>query len=267
MRARVAEREQRLRLFNRALSHELRNQISAALGAGELLLDDVPDAKRKQLADIVVRNLGSVGGVLDNLLELTRVGETDARQHRHVRLSGATTETVRALRDAAKAAAVEIRVAPDLPDVEVNAAGVELSLTNLISNAIKYCDPAKPTRWVEVSGRLVARGDPVAGSVTVEVRDNGLGVSATDRPRLFQRLFRARAQESPRIRGTGLGLSIVRETIESLGGRVWAEFPEGGSVFAFSLPCRRESDAVPVARQDEPDRRRERRHPEDQASA
>ena len=45
--------------------------------------------------------------------------------------------------------------------------------------------------------------------------------------------------------GAGLGLSIVRETVESLGGRAWAEFPEkGGTVFAFSLPSRREEDAA-----------------------
>jgi signal transduction histidine kinase len=44
------------------------------------------------------------------------------------------------------------------------------------------------------------------------------------------------------VDGTGLGLSIVRETVEALGGRVWAEFPAEGSVFAFAVPCRRTSD-------------------------
>ncbi|MEA2761039.1 MAG: hypothetical protein QOD47_323, partial [Gemmatimonadaceae bacterium] len=47
--------------------------------------------------------------------------------------------------------------------------------------------------------------------------------------------------------GSGLGLSIVRETVESIGGRAWAEFPEGaGSVFAFSLPSRRQNDIEPT---------------------
>lgn|GEM_PF-6365546 len=47
------------------------------------------------------------------------------------------------------------------------------------------------------------------------------------------------------VEGTGLGLSIIRETIESLGGRVWTEFPdEGGSIFGFSLPSRRDEDSV-----------------------
>lgn len=243
MRARVSEREQRLRLFNRALSHELRNQISAALGAGELLsAADVTPDKRSQLADIVVRNLSSMRTTLDNLLELTRVGETESRQQRHVRLPEAAAEAARSLREAAQAGGVELRIS-DLPDVEVSAAAVELCLTNLISNAIKYADGEKSPRWVEVTGHLVLDG-PEGGKVVVRVRDNGLGVVPADRPHLFERLFRAKSEQSERIRGTGMGLSIVRETVESLGGRIWAEFPTEGSVFAFTLPSRRAVDVV-----------------------
>ncbi len=243
MRARVAEREQRLRLFNRALSHELRNQIGAALGAGEILaVTEVTAEKRQQLADIVVRNLSTMRMTLDNLLELTRVGESDARQQRHVRLPEAATEAARALRESAHAAGVALHVAGALPDVEVSAAAVELCLTNLLSNAIKYADPEKPDRWVEVSGQLQLRAGSDSSQAVVTVRDNGLGVAAADRAHLFERLFRARSEQSARIRGTGMGLSIVRETVEALGGRVWAEFPPEGSVFAFTLPSRRAMD-------------------------
>lgn len=243
MRARVAEREQRLRLFNRALSHELRNQIGAALGAGEILaVTEVTAEKRQQLADIVVRNLSTMRMTLDNLLELTRVGESDARQQRHVRLPEAATEAARALRESAHAAGVALHVAGALPDVEVSAAAVELCLTNLLSNAIKYADPEKPDRWVEVSGQLQLRAGSDSSQAVVTVRDNGLGVAAADRVHLFERLFRARSEQSARIRGTGMGLSIVRETVEALGGRVWAEFPPEGSVFAFTLPSRRAMD-------------------------
>jgi signal transduction histidine kinase len=58
------------------------------------------------------------------------------------------------------------------------------------------------------------------------------------RDRLFQRFFRAHNVTAD-IEGTGLGLSIVADTVESLGGRAWAEFPGDESVFAFSLPFRR----------------------------
>jgi signal transduction histidine kinase len=118
-------------------------------------------------------------------------------------------------------------------------------VTNLVSNAVKYADPAKHERWVEVDGLLVAdeRGGP--REVVVRVRDNGLGVPPDKRRRLFERFFRAHDGTGADVEGTGLGLSIVRETIESLGGRAWAEFPGDGSVFAFAAPCRRVADAAP----------------------
>jgi len=158
----------------------------------------------------------------------------------------AAAEAVRQLRQLARAREVAVRLSPDLPAVEVNAAAVELCLTNYISNAIKYSDPAKAERWVEIRSRLEQRrDDDGAAELIVEVSDNGLGVPDEARRKLFDRFFRAHA-EGPvsGVEGTGLGLSIVRETVAMLGGRAWAEpGTSGGSVFAFSLPCRRGSDS------------------------
>jgi signal transduction histidine kinase len=125
--------------------------------------------------------------------------------------------------------------------VDVNAAAVELCLTNLVANAIKYADPAKDERWVEVAAHV----DGASGSneVIVRVRDNGIGVPENQRDELFTRFFRAHEHSARHVEGTGLGLSIVRETVRALGGRVWAEFPpEGGASFAFALPSRRSGD-------------------------
>jgi signal transduction histidine kinase len=156
-------------------------------------------------------------------------------------LPQAAGEAVRQLREAAAARQVTVTLAPNLPPVEVHAAAVELCLTNLISNAIKYHDPAKATRWVVVSGRISEH--PGAGcDVVVEVRDNGLGVPPDAREALFDRFTRAHEGTVVGVEGTGLGLSIVRDTVEAIGGRVWAEFPGEGSVFAVALPCRRRDD-------------------------
>jgi signal transduction histidine kinase len=247
MKARIHEREDRLRGFNRALTHELKNRIGAAVGAAGLLneLTDLDLAQRQQLTGVVLRNVGSMRGVLDNLLELSRLGVMDARHQRHVTLPQAVAEAARQLRDAAHDQGVEIRVS-DLPAIEVNAAALELSLSNLLSNAIKYADREKSDRWVAVDAEVA---EDVRGvyRLTVRVRDNGIGVPAGERRHLYERFFRAHTATKPDIEGTGLGLSLVRETIEALGGEAWAEFaPEGGSVFAFSLPCRREEDEKAV---------------------
>jgi signal transduction histidine kinase len=144
---------------------------------------------------------------------------------------------------------VSVRTDASLPAVEVNAAAVELCLMNFVSNALKYADESKPERFVEIVGRVDAgTEDGSPPTVVVEVRDNGLGVPEGQRDRLFERFFRADVESASGVEGTGLGLSIVRETVESLGGRAWAEFPEGLSVFAFALPVRRSSDPAPTER-------------------
>jgi signal transduction histidine kinase len=96
--------------------------------------------------------------------------------------------------------------------------------------------------------RNAARGGPDGRPVvTVEVRDNGIGVPEAARERLFERYFRAHESLLPAVEGTGLGLSLVRETAEAFGGRVWAEHPGEGTVFAFTLPCRRSSDVAALS--------------------
>lgn len=241
--AEIREREERLRVFQRALTHEMRNRIGAILGAGQLLeLPDIPRAEREELAGVVVRNAEGMRLTLDNLVEMAQP-RVAPRQQRHIRLAAAAAEAARQLRDAAERAGVAVRIAADLPDVEVNAAAVELSLVNYISNAIKYADRGKPTRRVEVRGRMARDAHGLPTAVVVEVADNGIGVPEEARAQLFTRFFRAHEDAEPTIQGTGLGLSIVREVVETLSGRAWAEFRDGESVFAFALPCRRNADA------------------------
>jgi signal transduction histidine kinase len=236
---RLNEREQRLRGFNRALSHELKNMMAAVGGAAEVLeLDDLPREKQQEMTSVIRRNTVEMKAMLDNLVELSRL-EQDSRRARHVALPEAAAEVARQLREAARARGVEIRLSPDLPKVEVSAAAVELCLSNLVSNAIKYAHPERERRWVEVSGYQVRADDGQAAETVVTVRDNGLGVPEEKRARLFERFFRAHEDGKTSIEGTGLGLSIVRDTAASLGGRAWAEFTEDASIFAFSMPARR----------------------------
>jgi signal transduction histidine kinase len=243
---RVREREERLRRFNRMVSHELKNRVGAIRGAAGLLGETwLGNDERDRFIRMVKENAAGLQQVLENLEQLSRL-DVDARQQRNVLLPQAVAEVVRQTRDAAQSRDVQVRVAPDLPAVEVNAAAVELCLTNYLTNAIKYSDGSRDKRWVSITGELVAPGvSAVGGELIVRVRDNGIGVPTASRARLFQQFYRAHGETVTGVEGTGLGLSIVRETVESLGGRAWAEFPEdGGTLFAFALPSRREEDAA-----------------------
>jgi signal transduction histidine kinase len=241
--AQINERENRLRKFNRTVAHELKNNVNAIASASEILAEAwANEAQRKEFEVIITKNAEGLKRVLSNLESLART-QADSRHCRNVLLQEVATEAVQELREAAKARDVDVRIADDLPSIEVDAATVELCLMNYVSNAIKYSDSSKGERWVAVEAVFEGPDTERGREVVIRVSDNGIGVPADKREQLFQEFYRAHGDTVTCAEGSGLGLTIVRETVASIGGRAWAEFPEGvGSVFAFSLPSRRRDD-------------------------
>src|SRR6185312_2511403 len=177
-------------------------------------MKDLDAAQRENLTNVIVRNSDSMRLVLENLLELTRLG-VDSRQQRHVPLPSAVFEAVRQLRDLAASEKVRVEIEGDMPEVEVNAAAVELCVANFVSNSIKYSNPAESDRWVRIAATLSKDGPTDQPEVTITVADNGLGIPPHVMPHLFERFFRGHADTGRHIEGTGLGLSLVRETAEA----------------------------------------------------
>jgi signal transduction histidine kinase len=109
-------------------------------------------------------------------------------------------------------------------------------LLNLVSNAIKYSDPAKADRFVEV----VSDGAADTEHVLI-VRDNGLGIPEPAQDAVFQRFHRAHADRDAElgVDGLGMGLTIVQECVREIGGRVRLEsLPGRGSTFYVTIPVR-----------------------------
>jgi signal transduction histidine kinase len=233
---RVAEREERLRRFNRMITHELKNRVGATLGAGQLLQEQwLGTAERTRFAGMVADNTRAIQKVIENLTALSRVDEK--RRQRTIALGEVVDGVISQLRGLARARGVELRVVGEMPEIEVYAAAVELALSNYLSNAIRYSDPAARPSWAQVSAAVEELPDGAGEQLVVQVRDNGLGVPEELRDQLFERFFRAHTDVSS-AEGTGLGLNIVKETMVSLGGHAWAEFDDPpGALFAFSLPC------------------------------
>jgi signal transduction histidine kinase len=240
--AQINERENRLRKFNRTVAHELKNKIDAINNASTILAESwTEQSQRAEFEGIIAKNANGLKHVLSNLESLSRT-QADARHCRNILLPEAANEAVRELQEAAKAKGVEVRVA-HLPGIEVDAATVELCLMNYVSNGIKYSDSTKGERWVEIEATVEGPDNEHDREVVIRVFDNGIGVPADRREQLFQEFYRAHGDTVTGADGSGLGLSIVRETVESIGGRAWAEFPDdAGSVFAFALPARRKDD-------------------------
>ena len=101
-------------------------------------------------------------------------------------------------------------------------------MDNLIENALKYT-PSGGSIYVNV------RGD--GDRVLINVTDTGIGISSDDLGHIFQKFYRADNSDTRTIGGTGLGLYLVKQRVEAMGGRVWAESAFGeGSTFYVSLP-------------------------------
>ena len=101
-------------------------------------------------------------------------------------------------------------------------------MDNILDNAFKYT-PEGGAIYVNV------RGD--GDKVLINVTDNGMGISADDLGHIFQKFYRADNSDTRTIGGTGLGLYLVKQRVEAMGGRVWAESVFGeGSTFYVSLP-------------------------------
>jgi two-component system sensor histidine kinase KdpD len=142
---------------------------------------------------------------------------------------------------------VVVALPGDLPPVSVDAASVTEVIYILLDNASKYAP-----RGTTIRLRASTHGDE--RHVEVGVTDEGPGIPADQRERVFEKFYRVPAREShdPRRGGVGLGLPIARRLVEAQGGRIWIEgAPAGkGTVAAFVLPIAVEtveSDRQPVA--------------------
>ncbi len=114
-------------------------------------------------------------------------------------------------------------------------------IDNLVSNAIKYSPPGKRV-WIEVKGQAMSAKKhgsnlkPVP-CCSILVKDEGPGLSAEDKEKLFGKFVRLTAQPTGGEHSTGLGLSIVKKLVEAMSGRVWCESELGkGATFIVELP-------------------------------
>ena len=229
----------RIEQFNRAVSHELRNVLGTTLFSAALLTNGAvsDESHRERILATFRRNTERAMQILRTLEKLPRSGilTADSPTEQIVDLSELVGEVFRQLRDMAEARDVTLRGGDDLPRLYVDTGRLELVLVNLVANAIKYSDPLKAERFVEITA--TANDD----AHEIWVRDNGIGVPAKAIDRIFDRFHRAHLEMDMTlgIDGTGLGLAIVDECVKSLNAEIRLESEERvGTVFVLSLPKR-----------------------------
>lgn len=225
--------------FNRMVTHELRQPLGTLQFAVKRLAmagvwADPPT--RDQILATVERNVTRIGDTLSKLIELSRSGNgTESALVQRIELTALANDIITQVREMADARRVEVRVATPLPAVTIDVARLELMLVNLISNAIKYSDPNKPQRVVEIGAVASER----SGICTITVRDNGIGIAEADLHSIFGRFYRGHASRDRELgtSGLGLGLAIVADCADALKGDIRVESQLGeGTMFFLELP-------------------------------
>jgi len=237
----IQERNERIKNFNRMASHELRTPIGTLLFASAMLNTDVIqlDSDRvARIASTISSSAERLSRLVTNLERLSRLTDPlDMPSQQEVDLQALAAEVVRQVDEMATARDVVIRInAAEVPPLLIDSARLELVLLNLVSNAIKYCDPRKPDRFIEVAASLTS-----AEMCAIIVRDNGLGIAEQDQTAIFDRFFRAHSHldHALGVTGTGLGLAIVAECVRELDGSIRCESSLGsGTTFLISVPRR-----------------------------
>jgi PAS domain S-box-containing protein len=227
--------------FVALVSHEVRTPLTSIRGYLELLSDEQLTADQREYTEIIERNAERLLRLINDLLFIAQIENGQLTvEHDDVDLSPLVGQALTAAAPTARAARVDLgsEVEASLP-ITGDAGRLAQLIDNLISNAIKFT-PA--------GGSVEVAAGRTSDAVWIEVRDTGIGISAEDQERLFNKFFRTRAATKSSIQGTGLGLAISKAIVQAHGGEIRVSSAEdAGTTFRVELPVRvRNAHPAPV---------------------
>jgi signal transduction histidine kinase/CheY-like chemotaxis protein len=235
--------------FLSTVSHELRTPLTSVLGFAKIIkkrLEDrifplltTDDRKVRQTIEQVGENLNVVVSegerltkLIDDVLDLAKIEAGKLEWHMETVAMADVIDRATAATSSLfhhKGLALVRDVALDLPPVVGDADRLMQVVINLISNAVKFT----------AAGSVTCRARLEDDGIAVSVIDTGLGISAADQPKVFEKFKQVGDTLTDKPKGTGLGLPICREIVEHHGGHIWVESEPGkGSTFSFVVPVK-----------------------------
>ena len=234
---RIAEANVMKNEFISIVSHQLCGPLSAIKWNMEVL-ENNESSDHLQLTpkqEIFLKNIKEANDkmlkLVGQLLEVNRIDEGRAiLKYENIDLGEIIDQAIFELGNLISEREIEVkkRIAPDLPLVFADAAGMKTVIRNLVSNAIKY---SQQKGEVEVDLKSNGR------KMLLTVRDWGVGIPRYQHRKVFEKFFRSANEARYRTDGIGLGLYLARAIVENLGGKLWFESEAGkGSTFHISIP-------------------------------
>jgi signal transduction histidine kinase len=218
------------------VSHELKTPLALIrLFAETLELGRVSSGdKARQYYRVINKESQRLTQLINNILDFSRIEA--GRKEYHFK----KTDVGRIVHDVVEAYrfqieqhgfSLDVQIAEDLPEIELDKEAVSQALINLVNNAIKYSSEEKQIR-------IEARRD--GPRVLIQVKDKGIGIAKAEQRKIFEKFYRAQDTLVHETKGSGLGLSLVKHIMDAHGGSVEVESAPGrGSTFSLALPLAR----------------------------
>jgi signal transduction histidine kinase len=229
--------------FISTVTHELRTPLTSVRALAEILHDNpnIDETQKKQFTQIIIKETDRLTRLISKVLDLQKIesGKIDWQL---------TTIDVKELIDDALACVSQllrdkeiksqVNVPQEVPRTIGDRDRLIQVLVNLISNAVKFCEP----RHGLITINLWKKNN----YLQVDVIDNGIGISKEDQKIIFEKFRQVKDTSRGRPTGSGLGLTITKRIIDFHNGEVWVESEPGkGSVFSFTLPIIKNGEGFP----------------------
>mgnify|MGYP005837280977 FL=1 len=220
--------------FLDTVTHELRTPITAIRAASEILHDDdeIPDELKKQFLQNIITESDRLNRLIDKILDLEKF-ETGKQQiyvsKRNIiqTISKSLSPLKQLILN--KKIHVEFDENKSAVSTAYDEERIIQVITNLVSNAIKFCDEKEGIIIITIS----SNEDEF---IKVNVFNNGKGVNSNELETIFDKFYQSNNQNIKKPIGSGLGLAICKQIIEAHKGKIWAENVQNGVVFSFILP-------------------------------
>lgn len=227
----LESKNRELQQFTYAITHDLKSPILVIEGfARELKRSGHLEVEQEVLIDAIMSSSGRLHSLVNDLLDLARVGSVEAVLE-ETDLASLVDRVLNDMSIRLAEKKVKVSLEGNFPKLYLVARYVERVFTNLIDNAIKYMGE-------QPSPQLTIGAQDKADHFLFFVRDNGIGIPQEFHERIFTIFQRVKTSETEKVEGSGLGLAFVKKIVELSGGTVWVESAGKGkgSTFYFTLP-------------------------------
>jgi PAS domain S-box-containing protein len=217
--------------FLATMSHELRTPLTGVVGIADLLKATELATPQRDLVRMLRSSATMLLSLVNDILDYSRIeAGLMALTPVHFSLKNVIEDALDPVTELAARKGLDIGyvIEPGVPDVVADEDRIRQVLINLLSNAVKFTDTG------EVAVRVGARRKDGTATVTIGVRDTGVGIPAVLQHKLFQRFSQLDTAAGRQVGGAGLGLAISERLSRLLGGSMTVESREGhGSTFTF----------------------------------